>query len=879
MLEGSKQKLEGAVKHTRSSSPLVKAPENGSFLSPDEDSIMTRKPIRIRRPRIPILQSGYCAICNLPYNSLEDHVQSKKHQKLIGEDTNYIALNGYIHADVGIESLLSLTGIDAIDFEDFAPKKKRRNMPRTRASSVVSDIVKPPPGLESDVGHRLRSRKTINYTSSSLDEDSFQEKPEIEPVRLEYKEYRELRSSTRALAKLTACAAVKDVNEPELWESGRPKRACINRQKRISADERLVSDNKTYYKVEVLSTKLRSNDKEKECAKRKEAKPNESDKGLIVKFRKLRNSELVQLNNEATNFLFPKKDDTSDEEDEDENSTAEEKESTSGDNSEDIPSSEIDDVKPPDKFKVEDEASMDSTSSDGKRRTKRRSHAEAFIMDNQKYYKFETPGSSSYRLRYHGSYLSPVRTKTNGDFAKIEAKPEPIADKEEKKPKRERMLLNMNEFTFAFEKVPLTEKWYHTFRRQDRVEQRYHFSHNYYWDDFVLPRQIPHLKAIDPRTCYSAYKKLKECKAFAEPNSVAASSGSDAEVCDITGENSASGEASKQPIAEENDEDSKLSEASSTSAATTEEIKEITSNVRRSRVKKKSEKTPLSPNSVRGRNARKSPRQHASTLAILSSLMHQRNRRMKTANDESLQTIPEESSPQVTVEPPKPLETKPTTPQKQRKKKLDYVALAAKLDEELTVGSDFDQEFEPTTDPDVSFLDSPPGLTDILNMCEESKKETDVNCKTFLNGAPGRKPGKRKKNLTGWPNKVKKRKVIKEGNSPTVNGVNVESEEDENSDSIIEPTGDTDLDNRENKCDQDVENRVGNSGEVRDTILQPYVYVKKLDSCENYSVKKIIIKPPNRRTFRRPKRRIVPQNSPKPPRMLRRSKGRWIRER
>lgn len=43
-------------------------------------------------------------------------------------------------------------------------------------------------------------------------------------------------------------------------------------------------------------------------------------------------AELVQLNNEATNFLFPKKDDTSDEEDEDAASTAEEIESVSDDN-------------------------------------------------------------------------------------------------------------------------------------------------------------------------------------------------------------------------------------------------------------------------------------------------------------------------------------------------------------------------------------------------------------------------------------------------------------------------------------------------------------------------------------------------------------------
>lgn len=225
---------------------------------------------------------------------------------------------------------------------------------------------------------------------------------------------------------------MKDVSEPELWESGRPKRACINRQKRISADERLVSDNKTYYKVEVLSTKLRSNDKEKECAKQKEAKPSETDKGLIVKFRKLRNSgedqgfclrhnikdsHLLQNWFNSTmrppTFYSPRK------------TTLRMRRTRtrplqlrklnrypttmlkvhfqwrkSAGNSlkcvvlfVDIPSREIDEVKPPDKFKVEDEVSMDSTSSDGKRRPKRRSHAEAFIMDNQKYYKFETPGS------------------------------------------------------------------------------------------------------------------------------------------------------------------------------------------------------------------------------------------------------------------------------------------------------------------------------------------------------------------------------------------------------------------------------------------------------------------------------------------------------
>lgn len=132
---------------------------------------------------------------------------------------------------------------------------------------------------------------------------------------------------------------MREATEPDVWDSGRPKRACISRHKRVSADERLVSDNKTYYKVEVLSSKLRSSDKDKGPNKQKETKANDSDKGLIVKFKKLRNSELIQLNNEATNFLFPKKDDTSDddeeeEDDEEENGTEEEKESTSSEHNE-----------------------------------------------------------------------------------------------------------------------------------------------------------------------------------------------------------------------------------------------------------------------------------------------------------------------------------------------------------------------------------------------------------------------------------------------------------------------------------------------------------------------------------------------------------------
>lgn len=191
-------------------------------------------------------------------------------------------------------------------------------------------------------------------------------------------------------------------HQPEVWNSGRPKRACI-RRKRCSADDRLLADNKTYYKVEVLSRHNAPHAKEDSprtrhsVSKREEE---EKDKGLIVKFKKLRNSELIQLNNEATNFLFPKKDESSDEEKCDECADG------------DVPKGKSDTSDTEDggkgvrRFKVEDEGSMDSSCSENKRKRKRRTHAEAFIMDNQKYYKFETPGSRLVQIRYNVIFMN-----------------------------------------------------------------------------------------------------------------------------------------------------------------------------------------------------------------------------------------------------------------------------------------------------------------------------------------------------------------------------------------------------------------------------------------------------------------------------------------
>lgn len=81
-------------------------------------------------------------------------------------------------------------------------------------------------------------------------------------------------------------------HEQNTWESGRPKRSCILNRKRISADERLVVDNKTYYKVEVMLNKLRSSGltardhdllkQHRSPSPEKKSKESEDEKGLCV---------------------------------------------------------------------------------------------------------------------------------------------------------------------------------------------------------------------------------------------------------------------------------------------------------------------------------------------------------------------------------------------------------------------------------------------------------------------------------------------------------------------------------------------------------------------------------------------------------------------
>lgn len=331
-----------------------------------------------------------------------------------------------------------------------------------------------------------------------------------------------------------------------------------------------------------------------------------------------------------------------------------------------------------------------------------------------------------------------------------------------------------------------------------------------------------------------------------------------------------------------------------------------------------------------GKNPRKSPRQHASTLAILSSLLYQRKRRSKSKQQEeppaSLPTIPEEFT-QVDVaapgvaekeEPPEPEKVeemnlkpkaKPVSPQKKYpwrfKAKLNYQAVAQNIENELdSVLDDLDKYALDLEGDSIDFHNSRINTHEILHIFEEGKaKETDKSCRRFFNGTPGRKPGrKRKKNLTGWPNKNKrapKREHSKDKHdaadkNSVADSLSVHEDsdvEDAKQLNSFKRTNDsesktTDGDAKTNDGDaksndgDDVDccdiDRVSRNTKilrktVKSDVLQPYVYVQKLD---NKLIGNQISNP--KRTVK--KRKCVP-GSPKSPRKLRKPRGRWYKER
>ncbi|XP_046688208.1 uncharacterized protein LOC124373943 [Homalodisca vitripennis] len=295
-------------------------------------------------------------------------------------------------------------------------------------------------------------------------------------------------------------------------------------KKRLSVEEKLIEDNRTYYKVEVLNSKLRStgyyisqSQRELElskangndgCVTQNSTEPaktevkSEEKEPVVVRFKKVRQTELSLLSDEAESFMFG------------EPSRRESSVSTESSEEDDEISLKESDDHDRIKYKKEvlDESSLGScsiASSSTSSRRKRKSPEESFLQDNAEYYKFEATGS---RLRFHGNLFPPTpipeckkgieeisakQESSNdsklGNSLKVKLdesdfEPENIID-EEKIP-CDGSTNSYNDLEFSFESAPKHESWYQTFKRQDECSEFYYPRYTNY-PKVLLPYEYP----------------------------------------------------------------------------------------------------------------------------------------------------------------------------------------------------------------------------------------------------------------------------------------------------------------------------------------------------------------------------------------------------
>ncbi|XP_011500760.1 PREDICTED: uncharacterized protein LOC105364525, partial [Ceratosolen solmsi marchali] len=467
-------------------------------------------------------------------------------------------------------------------------------------------------------------------------------------------------------------------------------------RQRLSVEERLIEDNRDYYKVEVLGNKLRSSAisnsnvfvsplKEQLDRAKKDEKPS-SEKPVVVRFKRVRKSELSLLSDEAESFMFgdSRRDDDSSETSDGEQSSVlpKDTESDRDDTSFVLSSSPTAHITP--KQEVIEDDQQDSSLA-GRARKRRRTQTEALIMDNNDYYKFETPGS---RLRYQAPLTGICDPVPDKDAAQpLDPNTTEVVEKiYPSKPSPE-----VEKMHFSFEAVPKSEPWYQTYQRQDEGAEFWHyFSESDTPKPFLLPYEIENFHEI-------LHKSLQ-------------------------------------------------------------------SSVYRKRGRSRGGHVNMG-----SRSPRKSPRCHASTLAIMSTIIRRREQQQTT----TLTTVDEEvkvkQQPSETVKLEKKLSDKSDVDE-------DLKEIVKNLDDMLSSNDMHDMDsFEvdllknvddAALESDVLPKGAPVNLLELLDNCHDTVPPNGIEnsscasseCGELYNEFP-MKRRKKRKNKTGWPGNKMRRKL------------------------------------------------------------------------------------------------------------------------
>ena len=551
-------------------------------------------------------------------------------------------------------------------------------------------------------------------------------------------------------------------NKPKCLKPGRRGGRGARGRHRLSVEERLIEDNRAYYKVEVLGSKLRSSvisNNNSQCTVQKDVDGEEkkevpsSEKPVVVRFKRVRKSELSLLSDEAESFMFGelRRDDSSEAASDEERTSVlpRDTESEDHDTASSVCPSSSESSSSPVKSEVVEEDSQDSLSL-GRARKRRRTQAEALIKDNVDYYKFETPGS---RLRYQAP-LTGIKEPlvTEGGFVtKVEEISEKVQVDLEKvypsKPSPE-----IEKMQFSFEAIPKSEPWYQTYQRQDEGAEFWHyFSEEDSQKPFLLPYEIENFHEI------------------------------------------------------------------------------LTRNQNRSDSKRKGRGRSAG---CAGRSPRKSPRCHASTLAIMSTIIRKREQQHHQHQQPSPNLYTIEECPSVRSQTNTPgLDEKVSSKSDVDEELKDMVKT---IDEMLNANDNLElnDSFEP--DPTQMELNvyepcipkgPPPNLLEILDNCHElANCLENSSCASSECGegnveSPSKRRKKRK-NRTGWPGIKMKRKLQ---SKPLLD---VDSERENLSDRNVDEVGKscnvpvTNAPNNTNNNDTNTTNNNSNNSNIDDRLTE-----------------------------------------------------------
>lgn len=269
-------------------------------------------------------QCGVCEICKIEYDTLTIHLQTKDHEYFAKNSQNFIALDTLIHATADVNKFLDAnksiglksqmedeievaeetTGLevdvpDPLEDHEQPPSTPNKVQPKKRSSGSSQNT--PSPTLREKSKRSTKgkhSSEKFQYFSTVRSARSASTSPQKKPCRTTTNNSQDLQKcKDEPIIPLTPVSAVAA-------SCKKPKPSAL-----ISPPFRAMLPPSSLYKVvETTAGRQTSPRKARDSAAVTAAvsPTTVASPSLIVKFKKVRQAELLRLNGEAESFMFPR---------------------------------------------------------------------------------------------------------------------------------------------------------------------------------------------------------------------------------------------------------------------------------------------------------------------------------------------------------------------------------------------------------------------------------------------------------------------------------------------------------------------------------------------------------------------------------------------